>query len=392
MRLRQRLGAAAILACAVWPSTPPAPGAGDLPVRSEHEPLLRQLREVHGLSEASLDRIREIFGGSDYIGQGNPALTRHPETSAACRDRLAREGIDHDDPQRRKICGARYMAPLYDPASEQPADARACIDQFEFPDIPCAYPVVWVRAREAALLCEAVGKRLCDAHEWEGACAGRLGPPDYRFDLAEGRTPEEAIRAMRSAHNRVEEPRKSWSYGPQYRKGACAAASEKSAGCDGGGFGRCGSNTYPAGSFPDCRSALGVYDLHGNAAEHMSLPLKREQMSSAGSRELGHTEMKGSWFIFDRYYAHEDWCRWRAPYWHGSRVMDAHSHHNYHLGFRCCKTIAQDAAAERRGRGNPPRPPQVVDPAWLEPGAVPPGHSSVGHVTDASTEEDAANR
>ena len=39
-------------------------------------------------------------------------------------------------------------------------------------------------ASEAAEICEAMGKRLCDAHEWEGACDGRLLAPDYRFDLA----------------------------------------------------------------------------------------------------------------------------------------------------------------------------------------------------------------
>ena len=93
------------------------------------------------------------------------------------------------------------MAPLYNPAVEGPEEARSCIDQFEFPNIPCEYPVVWVRAVEAALLCRAVGKRLCDAHE--------------------------------------------------------------------------------------------------------------------------------------------DWCRWRAPFWHGSRVMDPKSHHNYHLSFRCCKTLTK---------------------------------------------------
>jgi hypothetical protein len=82
-----------------------------------------------------------------------------------------------------------------------------------------------------------------------------------------------------------------------------------------------------------------VYDLNGNAAEHMNLPLAADQMASRGSTSLGYTEMKGSWFIFDRYRAHEDWCRWRAPYWHGSRVMDPKSHENYHLSFRCCKTL-----------------------------------------------------
>lgn len=42
------------------------------------------------------------------------------------------------------------MAPLYDPATERPEDAKACIDRFGLPNIPCTYPVVWVRAREAA--------------------------------------------------------------------------------------------------------------------------------------------------------------------------------------------------------------------------------------------------
>ena len=92
-------------------------------------------------------------------------------------------------------------------------------------------------------------------------------------------------------------------------------------------------------TFPACRSSLDVYDLNGNAAEHMNLPLNESQMSSLGSTELGYTEMKGSWFIFDTYRAHEDWCRWRAPFWHGTRVMDERSHANYHLSFRCCKSL-----------------------------------------------------
>jgi len=226
------------------------------------------------------------------------------------------------------------MAPLYDPRSQRPEDATACIDQFEFPNIPCAYPVTWVRASEAAQICAAMGKRLCDAHEWEGACAGALEPPDYRFGIGSG-----SVSGAAKAHNRQYEPSKSWAYGPSYQRGVCAAASQKSPGCEGGGWSRCGSNTYPTGAFPQCRSTLGVYDQHGNAAEHMNLPLSPDQMTSRGSTTLGVTEMKGSWFIFDRYYAHQDWCRWRAPFWHGTRVMSPDSHSNYHLGFRCCSTV-----------------------------------------------------
>ena len=119
----------------------------------------------------------------------------------------------------------------------------------------------------------------------------------------------------------------------------CGTASHKTPGCPGGGWNKCGSNTYPTGDFPACHSSLGVYDLNGNAAEHMNLPLDPSQMASRGSKQLGYTEMKGSWFVFDTYRAHEDWCRWRAPFWHGTRVMDPDSHANYHLGFRCCKDL-----------------------------------------------------
>jgi hypothetical protein len=307
--------------------------------------LFAQLRDVHGLDAKQLSDVESIFARSGFIGQGNPAIARHPETPQQCTAKLRQQGIDYADANFERICGGKYMAPLYDPRNETAEQARACIDQFEFPDIPCAYPVVWVRAREAAEICEAEGKRLCDAHEWEGACDGRLEPPDYRFDLARGVAPDVAVSRMRAAHNAADQPDARWSYGPHYERGICAAGSFKTPGCEGGGWNQCGSNTYPAGDFPACRSPLGVYDLNGNAAEHMNLPLAEDQMSSRGSTALGYTEMKGSWFIFDTYRAHEDWCRWRAPFWHGSRVMDEHSHANYHLGFRCCKTLEPRSAA-----------------------------------------------
>lgn len=306
--------------------------------------LLRQLQAVHRLSPAQMDRIRAIFAGSRIIGQGNPAITQHPVTSAQCAVKLQEQGVTYANARFEKICGAKYMAPLYDPRAGGPEKASACIDQFEFPDIPCAYPVVWVKAVEAAQLCEAEGKRLCDANEWEDACQGETEPPDYRFDLAQGASPEAAINLMREAHNRAHEADKRWSYGPAYERGICATGSVKSPGCNGGDWMQCGSNTYPAGNFPACHSPLGVYDLNGNAAEHMNLPLSLAQMSSRGSTTLGYTEMKGSWFIFDTYQAHEDWCRWRAPFWHGTRVIDPHSHANYHLGFRCCNSLASSKA------------------------------------------------
>jgi hypothetical protein len=331
-RLCGVLGACAGLAA---PAAPPAA------LQPHNERLLQRLQQVHGLDDSALQRIAAIFARSGFIGQGNPALVRHPQTPEQCLEARTRVPARPEEQAFARLCGSAHMAPLYDPLTERAEDARACIDQYEFPDIPCEYPVVWVRAREAAQLCAAMGKRLCDAHEWEGACQGRVLAPDYRFELARGVSDGVAVSRMREAHNRSHAADKRWSYGPAYRRGVCATGSQKSPGCQGGGWNACGSNTYPSGAFADCRSPLGVYDLNGNAAEHMNLPLDRSQMASLGSTTLGVTEMKGSWFVFDAYRAHEDWCRWRAPFWHGSRVLDSASHANYHLGFRCCKTLPE---------------------------------------------------
>lgn len=314
-------------------------GRAETALQTNNEILFQQLQQVHRLSDAQMTLIRSIFARSGYLGQGNPAISSHPMTPAQCQAHVPGGPDGYSNPRFERICGGKYLAPLYDPATERPEDAKVCIDQFEFPNIPCTYPVVWVKASEAAQICAAMGERLCDAHEWEGACAGVLGPPDYRFDLAAGVSANAAVERMRAAHNKQYEPTQSWSYGPAYQRGVCAANSSKSASCPGGGWGNCGSNTYPTGSFPGCQSTLGVYDLNGNAAEHMNLPLAPSQMTSAGSTTLGVTEMKGSWFIFDKYRAHPDWCRWRAPFWHGTRVLDQQSHANYHLGFRCCTTL-----------------------------------------------------
>ncbi len=303
------------------------------------QPWVDALVEAHGLTAEQAAAVAAVVAASDRLGQGLEGPTRYAMPREDCRARRAEAGVLDRDPALEALCGRPYMAPLYDPATQRPDDARVCIDQYEFPGAPCEYPVVWVRAGEAASLCEAVGKRLCDAHEWEGACAGALREPDYRYALAAGRSPSDAVRAMRAAHNAAEGPTRSWAYGPAYQKGVCAAASFKADACDGSDARRCGSNTYPTGAFPGCVSALGVYDQHGNAAEHMNLPLTPEQRASHPSGALGVTEMKGSWFIWDTFQAHEDWCRWRAPFWHGGLVRAPDSHRNYHLGFRCCADL-----------------------------------------------------
>ena len=309
------------------PSGPVAPFEADEPVEptlvDQRAALLARMGKALALDETELAAVERIFRASPQLGQGNPLISRHPMTRAECR--AARRAAAITDPDVPR-CGAKAMVPVYDPRSGTPETARVCIDRFEFPNVACDYPVVNVRSSEASELCHALGKRLCDAHEWEGACAGALASPEGEYLW-----PRDRMQASYS-HNMARE--RVWAYGPVRDASRCAMGSHVTHDCPGGGWELCGSNTYPAGSFPGCVSAFGVYDQHGNAAEHMSRPRTPAEL---GGR--GETEMKGSWFVFATTPAHEDDCRWRAPAWHATPVDAVSSHRNYHLGFRCCRDI-----------------------------------------------------
>lgn len=224
------------------------------------------------------------------------------------------------------------MVAVFDPkAGETAQSARLCVDQYEYPNMACDYPVSWVKSDQAELLCQAQGKRLCDAHEWEGACAGALYPPEKEYTFGKPRLQQEYF------HNKDREVL--WAYGKEKNHALCGTGVRKSPKCITPTWELCGTNTYPAGSFPECVSSFGVYDQHGNAAEHMNLPLVAEELGSRGG--TGDNEMKGSWFVFGTADKdpHEDDCRWRALAWHQGRLMARDAHRNYHLGFRCCKDL-----------------------------------------------------
>lgn len=338
---------AAPAASASAPSPPAAaelafPGLLSEDLKAQKAALLELMQQRLELSAPQFERLAALVNGSRWMSQGNPEITQHPMTRAECRAiREQAEALPQGDPR----CGHVNMVPLYDPTkNESPDTARVCIDQYEFPNIPCEYPLVWVKANEAVELCKAIGKRICDAHEWEGACAGALLPAEKEYAFGQRRMMLEYL------HNL--ERKQVWAYGPTKDHAKCATMSKKSASCTVIDWGVCGSNTYPAGAFPECRSSLGVFDQHGNAAEHMNMPIAPKELASRGG--LGETEMKGSWFIFSTYEAHPDDCRWRAPMWHKTRIDASDSHRNYHLGFRCCSDIPTGDGPE------PPAPPSAA--------------------------------
>lgn len=75
--------------------------------------------------------------------------------------------------------------------------------------------------------CEAAGKRLCEAAEWQIACEG----PDAT----------------------------AYAYGNQYNPTICNGIDT---------FGRGAFHLMPTGSFPECTNPWGIYDLNGNLWEH----------------------------------------------------------------------------------------------------------------------------
>jgi len=301
----------------------PEPDVNPSTLDEQRDVMLRRMKDMGVIDDKGVDGILAILKTSKWAGQGNPEVVEHPLTRAECIARRKEAGV-HDE--KKPLCKAPFMVPLYDSPREKEADAKVCIDRYEFPGLPCEYPMTWISTEKAEAICKVMGKRLCDAHEWEGGCAGSLRPAEDEYAFGRDR------KTMRGLHNLHREIR--WAYGTKKDHAKCGTMSNKSKTCTSSGWKRCGSNTYPAGSFPECKSPFGVYDQHGNVAEHMALPMRIEELGSRGG--FGEPEMKGSWFIFGRYEAHIDDCRWRSPDWHAN---EGKNHSNYHLGFRCCKDL-----------------------------------------------------
>ena len=302
---------------------PDAGSGGDEPMQplATQDELLALLTLPPLDAEASQRRetfLRTAIGPGTPVrmNQGNPELAKHEISKSKCLAGLS--GIVLQTEEQRRICkGFDNMVPIY--SDGHPESAKACIDVFEFPDRPCELPFVWAGAAQAKAVCRALGKRLCTDKEWVTACsADPAGGPRWKF--AYGDEPDLTIcNTHKSSHLYDDQP--------------CDPKTIATA------WKTCGTHTEPTGSFPRCRSRLGVFDQHGNVAEAMSRydPVERKTVS----------QLKGSAFFYvdvardDKAPAtHEtypDHCA-HDPRWHVQDLPRAW-HVNYHLGFRCCLSL-----------------------------------------------------
>lgn len=250
------------------------------------------------------------------ISQGNVAVAHHTISKRECLQGL--QGVQLQTEAQRKQCGAPNMVPVY--RHGDPSKAAFCIDIFEFPNRACELPIVWSSPAQASAICALEGKRLCTQPEWTTACkADPTGGADSMYAYGD----ELDLHVCNTNKSRGDDK-------------SCRARTAKTA------WDTCGTDTEPSGAFPKCRSRFGVYDLHGNVAEEMT-------RVAADGRAV--SQLKGSAFFYvdvarkpgekqdpakDETYP--DHCGY-DPRWHVEPIASA-VHVNYHLGFRCCKSIA----------------------------------------------------
>jgi len=264
------------------------------------------------------------LGGPWRIGQGNRAISQHAIGRRACLDGL--RDVTLQSPEQRDRCDADSMVPVWGKGGSA-STARFCIDVFEFPNRPCELPFVFVTPPQALAICQAEGKRLCTQDEWNLACrADPAGGPDRTYAYGE------------ELDLTICNTNKSRAHGP-----FCDVSTTEKV------WKTCGTDTEPAGAFPRCRSRFGVFDQHGNVAEIMT---RTERADGTVKSQL-----KGSAFFYvdvakkptdpgGYWTKYPDDCNF-DPRWHVENVATA-QHSNYHLGFRCCKSVPEADA------GRPP--------------------------------------
>jgi formylglycine-generating enzyme required for sulfatase activity len=174
---------------------------------------------------------------------------------------------------------------------------RFCIDRFEWPNQLGQKPLVLVNWQEAQSLCASRGKRLCDEDEWLFACEGESMLP-YAYGYK--RDPTKCVmdrlyvtRTLTFKH-----------YDDCMASDQCRTEFDKI------------DQREPSGSFKQCVSPVGAFDMNGNVNEWVNLP---------GETYPKRSGLKGGWWgpVRDR-------CRPTVKF-HDEEYW------GYEVGFRCCR-------------------------------------------------------
>ena len=223
--------------------------------------------------------------------------TKEYEEAQSKRARLLAQG-QKPGPLRAVERCLRYRKPATCMMGTVPL--RFCIDRYEWPNRVGEKPSLLVSWTEAKSLCEAKGKRLCTADEFNFACEGEeMLPYSYGFERDPSRCNIDKPYVTPGRERLLPEPvcnTTPW----------CAAELSKL------------DQRAPIGSTRDCTSPFGAHDLNGNVNEWVV----RQGV------EPKRSGLKGGWWGPAR-----SRCR---------PMVTAHDENyvGYEVGFRCCKAAS----------------------------------------------------
>jgi hypothetical protein len=193
-----------------------------------------------------------------------------------------------------------------------------------------AYPQAYISRVEAANACRNAGKRLCTMGEWQRACSGKRGGhypygQDWKADRCNMDKPH--LLSIR--------------FGPSSKKWTYEAFNDPTLNQEPGFL-------APAGSYDQCTSDNGTYDMVGNLHEWVSDTVDedfvaRMEAEPVERKHQGWKEGNGV-FMGGFFSTHEQLgpgCKY---------VTYAHepSYHDYSTGFRCCATLPPPAKASKK--------------------------------------------
>lgn len=169
--------------------------------------------------------------------------------------------------------------------------AGICMDRYEAPNIKGERPLVMQSFIDATEFCEARSKRVCTEIEWERACEGK----EVRM-WSRGNIPNRVT--CNNGHDWIPFSLEKYS-NPKTRDSEVQRLLRSS----------------PSGSFENCKTPDGVFDMDGNVEEWVR--------SSRGQKWDG--VLKGGF--------------WAKPWTKCRDTNDAHetTFRFYETGFRCCK-------------------------------------------------------
>ena len=225
----------------------------------------------------------------------------HPEY---LRDQDHKKGVraKGEDPGKSTVSERclRYKEPAKCLSKERQHMAF-CMDRYEWPNKKGEVPALLISWTDAKKECEKVGKRLCSEDEFNLACEGEQMLP-YTYGYV--RDPQKC--SIDKPYRKRE--RRLLKYAACMKDAACKAHLEML------------DQRVAAGSYPECVSPFGVYDLNGNINEWVVRPNQKYPDRSG---------LKGGWWgpVRGR-------CRPTVGF-------HKEEDYGYEEGFRCCKDANQ---------------------------------------------------